>query len=105
MSEGFAGDNTERGTLPDYDDEISPETIAAIRQLVRSEREVCRRRGNDNGLSEYLHNIDDTTPSAAAERVRAFLDWKGGGYRSVGPSLNFGDLRILVDAVAPITGE
>lgn len=104
MTEGWGG-HGEREPLPDYDDEISPETMAAIRALVRSEREVSRRRGDDNGLSEYLHNIDDVTPHAAAARVRAFLDWKGEGYRSVGPSLNFGDLRILVDAVAPITGE
>lgn len=54
-------------------------------------------------ISEVLLSGEDRSPEAAAERVRAFLDWKGGGLGDVGPSLNYGDLRILSDHARALT--
>lgn len=74
----------------------------AIRALAATPPEaISERKGDDNGLSEYMHGVEDKSPTAAASRVRAFLDWKGTHIGEAGPRLYFGDLRILADAAAP----
>lgn len=55
---------------------------------------------DDRPIAETLWPQDlDPSPQAAAERVKTFLDWKGEGLGSVGPSLKYADLRILADAI------
>lgn len=64
--------------------------------------DVIDQREGGRGISEALPSSEtDRSPRAAAERVRAFLDWDdpdaGPGF--VGPTLYYGDLRALTDAV------
>lgn len=67
--------------------------------------EECLAQNRRTGpISEYLHNISDTSPQAAAARILAFLDWDGAGVGDVGPAMYYGDLRILAEAVAAASG-